>query len=62
MDAPRLFCFPSMLQAVNADFCATGDPGWTGVRYWGGEVAARREPWRGVDLSAPVDHPVQPVS
>ncbi|WP_158842307.1 carboxylesterase family protein [Saccharothrix deserti] len=43
------------------DFCATGDPGWTGVRYWGEEVEARREPWRGVDLSAPVDYPVDPV-
>ncbi|MEV1115665.1 carboxylesterase family protein [Actinosynnema sp. NPDC049800] len=44
------------------DFCATGDPGWTGVRHWGDDVEARREPWRGVDLSAPVDHPVQPVT
>ncbi|MFD1151355.1 carboxylesterase family protein [Saccharothrix hoggarensis] len=40
------------------DFCATGDPGWTGVRHWGDEVPSRREAWRGVDLSAPVDHPV----
>ncbi|MFE2755058.1 carboxylesterase family protein [Actinosynnema sp. NPDC059335] len=40
------------------DFCATGDPGWTGVRHWGDETPARRAPWRGVDLSAPVDHPV----
>ncbi|XVS67280.1 carboxylesterase family protein [Actinosynnema sp. CA-299493] len=44
------------------DFCTTGDPGWTGVRHWGDEVEARREPWRGVDLAVPVDHPVQPVT
>ena len=44
------------------DFCATGDPGWTGVRHWGEEVEARRGPWRGVDLSAPVDYPVRPVT
>ncbi len=50
-----------MLQAW-VDFCATGDPGWTGVRHWGDEVDARREPWRGVNLGAPVDHPVQPVT
>lgn len=49
-----------MLQAW-VDFCTTGDPGWTGVRHWGDEVEARRAPWRGVDLSTPVDHPVQPV-
>ncbi|GAA0211795.1 carboxylesterase family protein [Saccharothrix mutabilis subsp. mutabilis] len=43
-----------------ADFCRTGDPGWTGVRHWGPEVdlSARRALWRGVDVEGPVDHPV----
>ncbi|NUT92402.1 MAG: carboxylesterase family protein [Saccharothrix sp.] len=42
------------------DFCRTGDPGWTGVRYWGEQVdlAARRALWREIDLDTPRDHPV----
>ncbi|QQQ79052.1 hypothetical protein IOD16_11840 [Saccharothrix sp. 6-C] len=48
-----------MLRA-RVDFCTTGDPGWTGVRHRGDAVGARREPWRGVDLAVPVDHPVRP--
>ncbi|MEU4746139.1 hypothetical protein AB0G02_37560 [Actinosynnema sp. NPDC023658] len=43
------------------DFCTTGDPGWTGVHHWGDEVPARREAWRGVDLPATLDHPVDPL-
>ncbi|MEU4805210.1 hypothetical protein [Actinosynnema sp. NPDC023587] len=42
------------------DFARTGDPGWSGVRWWGEEVdvSATRALWRGVDLDVPVDHPV----
>ncbi|MBP2336957.1 para-nitrobenzyl esterase [Saccharothrix coeruleofusca] len=42
-----------------ADFAATGDPGWTGVRHWGPAVPDTRELWRGVDLDRPIDWPVQ---
>ncbi|MEV0677510.1 carboxylesterase family protein [Actinosynnema sp. NPDC050436] len=43
-----------------ARFARAGDPGWTGVRWWGGEVdvSATRALWRGVDLDVPVDHDV----
>ncbi|MBY8847277.1 carboxylesterase family protein [Saccharothrix longispora] len=40
------------------DFCATGDPGWRGVRWWGEPVEPLRAPWRGVDLDRPIDHAV----
>ncbi|WP_084716764.1 carboxylesterase family protein [Saccharothrix syringae] len=42
------------------DFCATGDPGWTGTHHWGPPTTPRRTPWRGVPLPPLLDPPVTP--